>query len=375
MVAKIKTGKDIYGALAYNQQKVDKGEGAVLRTNSLLEPEDGRFLVADTAAQILRWMPAHVRTEKPVIHISLNPDPKDALSDEVLADIADEYMEGMGWGGQPYIVYKHTDIDRTHVHIVSVQVDSTGRKINDSRRNERSVALTERIEREYGLRPAKGRKNMELWQLKPVDYEKGDLKRQIAAVVKPVLSMYRFQTMGELRALLSLYRIGMEEVEGTHGGRNYRGLVYTALEENGRKPPPAPPLKASRLGGGASLKKIGQVMERSAEIIKTAGLHKRTLQRMQEAMQDTTTEGALRERLKTYHIDLYLRRNVMGRITGVTFIDHETRCVFNGSRLGKTYSANAFNEHFCNRQKRPQKPDATETNKSAKCKYKRYIVR
>lgn len=163
MVAKIKTGKDIYGALAYNQQKVDKGEGAVLRTNSLLEPEDGRFLVADTAAQILRWMPAHVRTEKPVIHISLNPDPKDALSDEVLADIADEYMEGMGWGGQPYIVYKHTDIDRTHVHIVSVQVDSTGRKINDSRRNERSVALTERIEREYGLRPAKGRKNMELW--------------------------------------------------------------------------------------------------------------------------------------------------------------------------------------------------------------------
>ena len=87
-------------------------------------------------------------------------------------------------------------------------------------------------------------------------------------------------------------------------------------------------------------------MERSAEIIKTAGLHKRTLQRMQEAMQDTTTEGALRERLKTYHIDLYLRRNVMGRITGVTFIDHETRCVFNGSRLGKAFSANALHERF-----------------------------
>ena len=348
MVAKIKTGKDIYGALAYNQQKVDKGEGAVLRTNSLLEPEDGRFLVADTAAQILRWMPAHVRTEKPVIHISLNPDPKDALSDEVLADIADEYMEGMGWGGQPYIVYKHTDIGRTHVHIVSVQVDTTGRKIDDSRRNERSVVLTERIEREYGLRPAKGRKNMELWQLKPVDYENGDLKRQIAAVVKPVLSMYRFQTMGELRALLSLYRIGMEEVEGTHGGRSYRGLVYTVLEENGEKAP-APPLKASRLGGDASLKKIGQVMERSAEIIKTAGLHKRTLQRVQKAMQDTTTEEALREQLRTYHIDLYLRRNVSGRITGVTFIDHETRCVFNGSRLGKPYSANALNERLVNK--------------------------
>ena len=348
MVAKITTGKDIYGALAYNQQKVDKGEGAILSTSGLLEPEDGCFTVADTAAQILSWMPAHVRTEKPVIHISLNPDPKDALSDEVLADIADEYMEGMGWGGQPYIVYKHTDIDRTHVHIVSVQVDSTGRKINDSHRNERSVALTERIEREYGLDPAKGRKNMELWQLKPVDYEKGDLKRQIAAVVKPVLSMYRFQTMGELRALLSLYRIGMEEVEGTHGGRNYRGLVYTALDENGEKAP-APPLKASRLGEDASLEKIMRVMECSGEKIETGGLRKSTRRRVREAMEQAQTEEVFRKRLKERHIDLYLRRNDTGRITGVTFIDHETRCVLNGSRLGKQYSANALNERLDNK--------------------------
>ena len=374
MVAKITTGKDVYGALAYNQQKVDRGKGKVLLTHILREPPDGRFDIATTAEDLLRWMPSHYRTEKPVVHISLNPDPEDRLVAEQLTEIAEKYMERMGWGEQPYIVFEHTDIDRRHIHIVSVQVGQDGRKVKDGRRNERSVALTERIEREYGLYPAKGRKNMELWQLKPVDYEKGDLKRQIAAVVKPVLSMYRFQTMGELRALLSLYRIGMEEVEGTHGGRSYRGLAYTALEENGEKAP-APPLKASRLGGDASLKKIGQVMERSAEIIKTAGLHKRTLQRVQEAMQDMTTEEALREQLRTYHIDLYLRRNVTGRITGVTFIDHETRCVLNGSWLGKPYSANALNERLCNERERPQKPNATETNKPAKCKYKRYIVR
>lgn len=55
-----------------------------------------------------------------------------------------------------------------------------------------------------------------------VESEKGDLKRQIASVVKPALSMYRFQTLGELRALLALYRIGVEEVGGTRGGRSYR---------------------------------------------------------------------------------------------------------------------------------------------------------
>ena len=158
MVAKITTGKNVYGALAYNQEKVDKGVGTVLRTHVVREPYDGRFSVAATAEDLLRWMPAHYRTENPVIHISLNPDPKDLLDDEQLADIADKYMERMGYGEQPYIVFKHTDTDRRHIHIVSVQVGPDGRKIKDSRRNERSVAVTEELEREYGVHPAKGRK-------------------------------------------------------------------------------------------------------------------------------------------------------------------------------------------------------------------------
>ena len=345
MVANITTGKDIYSALAYNQQKVDKGKGAVLASSGIREPADGRFGVAATAAELLRWMPRHVRTEKPVVHISLNPDPQDVLSDDELTDIAAEYMEGMGWGSQPYIVYKHTDIGRTHIHIVSVQVDSSGRKIDDSRRNERSVALTERIERRYGLHRARGRKRGELWRLTPVDYRKGDLKEQIAAVIKPALSMYRFQTLGELRALLSLYRIGVEEVEGTRGGRSYRGLLYTVLDENGDRTQ-APPLKASRLGDDASLKKIERIMAASGEKIRAGELHRLTRHQIEEALLEAGDERELRERLRERHIDLYLRRNDAGRITGATFIDHETRCVLNGSRLGKAFSANALNERF-----------------------------
>lgn len=156
MAANISTGNDVYGALAYNQQKVDKGAGAVLATHLIREPVDGRFSVAETAEDLLRWMPSHYRTEKPVVHISLNADPADHLTDEQLADIAQKYMERMGWGGQPYIIFKHTDIDREHIHIVTVQVARDGRKINDSRRNERSVAITEQLEEEYGLRPARG---------------------------------------------------------------------------------------------------------------------------------------------------------------------------------------------------------------------------
>jgi len=224
-------------------------------------------------------------------------------------------------------------------------VDSSGRKIGDSRRNERSVAETEKIERKYGLHRAKGRKRGELWQLAPVEPEKGDLKRQIASVVKPVLSMYRFQTLGELRALLSLYRIGVEEVGGTRCGRSYRGLLYTVLDENGEKTQAAP-LKASRLGDDASLTKIERVMASSGEKSEGKKLHELTRHRVGEALLDTMDETELRERLRERHIDLCLRRNDTGRITGATFIDHETRCVFNGSRLGKAFSANALHERF-----------------------------
>ncbi len=296
MVAKITTGKDVYGALAYNQQKVDRGKGKVLLTHILREPSDGRFDVVSTAEDLLRWMPSHYRTEKPVVHISLNPDPEDRLTAEQLTEIAEKYMERMGWGEQPYIVFEHTDIDRQHIHIVSVQVGQDGRKVKDSRRNERSVAVTEELEREYGLHPAKERKRAEDWRLTAVDSTKGDLKRQIGAVVKPAVAMYRFQMLG----------VGFDELE--------------------------------------------RHMERSRERIKRDDTRKRLCRLVDEALRTAATEHALRDSLRKERIDLYLRRNDTGRIVGVTFIDHETRCVVNGSRLGKAYSANAFEQRFGNRQ-------------------------
>ena len=92
MVANITTGKDVYGALAYNQEKVDRGDGKVLLTHIVREPADGRFNVAATAEDLLRWMPSHYRTEKPVVHVSLNPAPEDRLDDGQLAEIAGAYM-------------------------------------------------------------------------------------------------------------------------------------------------------------------------------------------------------------------------------------------------------------------------------------------
>ena len=157
--------------------------------------------------------------------------------------------------------------------------------------------------------------------------------------------MYRFQTLGEFRALLSLYNIGIEEVKGERNGQPYRGLLYTALDDN-KKKAEVTPLKSSLFGKNYGYDALEMHLERSGERIAKDNNRDHTRHRLAEAFLEAPTENALRERLKAYHIDLYLRRNDTGRIVGVTFIDHENRCVLNGSRLGKEYSANALNERY-----------------------------
>lgn len=344
MVAKITTGKDIYGALSYNQEKVNQGQGVVLSTNIIREPEDGMFSVGQTAEEFLRWMPNQFRTEKPVIHISINPHIDDNLLDHQLSEIAEKYMQKMGYGEQPYIVFKHTDIEREHIHIVSVQVNSEGKKIKDSKRNIRSVAITEELEKEYGLTPAKGQKRTENWQLTPIDLTLGNLKKQIAAVIKPASKMYKFQTMGEFRALLSFYNIGVEAVEGTRNKKPYKGLLYTALDVDGNKT--AVPLKSSLFGKELGIEALEKRMQLSGEKIKKSNIRELTRKCVAEAFKNAPTEDVFREKLKQQNIDLLLRRNDTGRIVGVTFIDYNERCVLNGSRLGKEFSANGVNEKF-----------------------------
>lgn len=344
MVAKISTGTSLYGALAYNQNKVDEGHAKVLAANLILQPEDGNFRLQECMDGFKNWLPSHYRTEKPVIHISLNPHPDDVLTDEQLVAIGEEYMQKLGYGGQPYLIFKHEDIDRRHIHIVSLRVDSNGKKINDSNEFRRSKEITEQLEQKYGLHPAEGQTKGEDWQLTPVDITKGNLKRQLVNVIKPLLKMYRFQSIGEFRALLSLYNISLEEVKGEVNGRPYHGIVYSALDKNGEKT--GTPIKSSTLGKVTGITALEKQMKQAGTLIKEKKLKERTLRSVSTAMGMTVSEAEFRKALQQEGIDVVLRRNDTGRIYGVTFIDRHSRVVLNGSRLGKDYSANVFNERF-----------------------------
>ena len=81
MVAKISFGSSLYGALAYNGEKINKEEGKLLATNKIFDDCSGKTSIANALRDFQRYLSPHIRTEKPVVHISLNPHPDDVLTD------------------------------------------------------------------------------------------------------------------------------------------------------------------------------------------------------------------------------------------------------------------------------------------------------
>ena len=349
MVAKISTGSSLFGALAYNQDKVDRKEAEVLFSNKMLLSEDGRFSIGGCMRSFEMQMPIQLSTQKPILHISINPHPEDVLTDQQLSDIAREYMQKLGYGDQPYLVYKHTDIDRHHIHIVGLRVDENGRPLNDRFEHRRSKQITRELEKKYGLHPAERKERAERPELKKVDYAAGDVKHQIGNTVKAACYGYRFQSFGEYRALLAAYNVCAEEVKGEVNGILYQGIVYSATNDKGEKV--GNPVKASRIGKLVGYEAVQRRMERSVEAIKNGKLKERTRKIVAAAMQTARNRQEFEQELKRQGIDVVFRRNDSGRIYGVTFIDHDSRVVLNGSRLGKEFSANVFNNLYSDERK------------------------
>ena len=344
MVAKISSGSSLYSALAYNHQKVNAGEAKVIFANNMVEPKDGNFSIGICTYSFEPYLLANKRTENPVIHISLNPDPKDKLNDEQFAQIAEEYMQKLGYGNQPFVVYKHEDIDRHHIHIVSVKVDETGKMIRDNFQHRLSMRICRDLEQKYGLTLANEKQRAEGYSLKPVDPKRGNIKQQLANVVRPVSHSWYFQSINEYKALLSVYNVHVSEVKGEHKGQSYNGIVYAALNDKGEVY--GTPIKSSKFGKQAGSDTIQKRIEKSKEAVRIDKLKESPKAVILKALASCKSRKDFEKQLLKNEISVLFRENESGRIYGVTFIDHQQKFVFNGSRLGKDFSANAFQQKF-----------------------------
>ena len=324
MVANIRSGSSPGGALHYNKEKVDKDEAEVLFWQKMLEPFDkhGRLDVDACMESFWPYLEANRRTTNTVFHASLNPSPEDKLTDDQLRDIAQEYMERMGYGNQPYIVFKHKDISREHLHLVSLRVDEQGRKIIDSHEYDRSMSVLRELERKYDLHPSiKGEELAYNVGLHRANYREGNVKQQISSVVRSCLRNYKCSSYGEFRTLLERFNVSVEGHTGTIDGRNYAGIVYGALTDNGYGT--GTPFKSSKIGKDVGYDALQKYYGKSKAVLKEEGALDRLRQTVRDAMSPRNTRDEFRQLL-------------------------------NGSVLGKEFSTNVFNELYPAFQKEEQ---------------------
>ena len=363
MIAKISATENLGGALGYNFKKVEKGEANILLAAELYQSKEGRYTMEDVLADMEALIPKNCRTKKTVFHCSLNPHPDEKLSDETLMQIAREYMEALGYGNQPYIVFKHNDISREHIHIVSLRVDSRGQKINDKFEKRRSKQITDALERKFGLIPGSKITHREMGEVSKIDTTKGNIKKQVAETLLSVLKHYEFCSLGELNAILSVYNLAVEEVKTEFRGKKYEGLIYVPTDDKGGKI--STPIHASDIGRGVGYTAVQNRMQKSKQAIKPliSVIRYRVLQTVRTTPK---TEEELQQRLEEQGLCVFIRKNESRRIYGITFIDDKEGIVLNGSRLGKGYAANVFNTYFSNPTHNPFLDEALYGNPSVR---------
>ena len=350
MIAKISVTENLGRALGYNFKKVEKGEASILLAAELYQNKEGRYTMEEVFADMEALIPKKCRTKKAVFHCSLNPHPDEKLSNEQLTQIAKGYMEALGYGKQPYIVFKHNDIAREHIHIVSLRIDGEGKKINDKFEKRRSKQITDALEKKYNLIPSSKVSERTTTETPKVNVVQGNIKEQVANTVRSAMKHYTFCSLGELNAVLRKYNLAVEEVKTEYRGKRYDGLVYVPTDDKGNKV--STPIHASDIGRGVGYAAVQNKMQKSKEAVKSLipAVRRKVLEVMRTSPQ---TEEILLQRLEEQGLRVIIRKNEGGRIYGITFIDDKKGIALNGSRLGKGYAANKFNEYFSNPEKNP----------------------
>lgn len=347
MVARITFPKNLLNALNYHEQKVNKGVAeCLLAENFLLDEHQLKFY--DKLNRFKNQIELNTTVQTTLLHASLNFEPTETFSKDELIQMATTYMNKIGFGNQPYLVYQHEDAGHPHLHILTTTIKDDGNPIylHNIGRNQSEKARTE-IEDEFGLVKASGRNNTHGYQIptaniEKVIYGKSETKRSIINVLDAVIDQYKYTSLSELNAILQLGNITADR--GKEGGRIYRntGLVYRVLDNDGNKI--GKPIKASSIYSKPTLSKL-EVKFTDNKLWRSP--RRATLKKeINDILEKSNSMLDFIAQLKNLKIDAIIRRNDAGFIYGITFVDHKSKCVFNGSDVDKQLSAAAIQRKF-----------------------------
>jgi len=357
MVAKIIIGKHIPGIIGYNEHKVEKGVAELLTAENFFA-DASKLTFSNKLKHFAAFAEKNRRTKTNAMHISLNFDNTDKLNNELLVEIGKRYMTSIGFGEQPYLLYRHHDAAHPHVHIVTTNIQSDGQRIDlhNIGKNKSEIARKE-IEKEYGLVQAESKQLTEKLQLREVDvdqalYGKHETKQAISNIVRYVSRNWKYTSLPELNAVLHHYNVIADR--GAEHSKMFKknGLVYSLLDSNGQKI--GVPIKASGIYGKPTLSFLESRYKLNEALRKPFKFQLKQV--IDEVLKSPSSRDEFEQKLKQKGIKVLFRQNDEGRVYGITFTDFHSKCVFNGSSLGKNYSAKAVIGGFVKKSEGNQHP-------------------
>jgi len=337
VVVRIKTGKSIRGALSYNEHKVHQGKAELILASQfsrdITELGFTQKMIVFEKLNVL-----NPKSKVNTMHLSLNFAPGELLDDEKLQTLAMEYIERIGFGNQPYLVYKHQDASHPHLHIVTTTIQANGKAIylhNIGKR--KSEPARKAIEQEYNLVKAEGREQQKKLPLKPVElkvawYGQSETKNTISNIVREIVANYKYTSLEELNAVLRQYNVIADRGSIHSNMYKKRGLVYSIVDKDGYKV--GIPVKASAIYTSPTLSVIEKKFERNL-----AGKHiaKKYLQnKIGYLLAKNNSPSTFLQALKEKNISSSIYYNEKGGIENIHFIDHSNRSVFSCQDIGFT---------------------------------------
>lgn len=333
MHAKIAHNQSVTRVLQYHELKVRKGIGECIAGENFIK-DVGDLAFEEKWYHFHRLTTLNENVRKNVLHVFMQFSKADVIDNATMGQVAGEYLDEMGFGQQPYLVYRHYDSYAEHAHLVSPNVDPEGNKIRISLAQlYESRQLTHRLEEKYGL--DRGQAVRPEMPVETIRYGEMPLLPTMSKVLERVIPEYQYTSLDELNAVLSLYN--MRASRGPEGSACYEqgGLVYKPLRADGRDADAA--IAARVFEVPATLRELEGRFEEN--LVKREGLRDRLTTAVDWCLAGSSLSlDAFKESMEYEGVGVVYRQD-KDQSPQVWFVDHGSRAVFAGSALGENYSA------------------------------------
>ena len=313
--------------LGYNEAKVDRDVASVLAFYNM----DG-LTEADIARTFRRYENMSRRTRNLSFHMSIDPlEGQDNMSDRDIIEFTRRLMESLGYGEQPYVIYRHDDISRVHYHVVSIRTDRNGKKIRDRREWQRCYDLVRQFSNDFDYKVGNDCKCRRKKTPDKFDPTAGDVIEQVQAIFNRCLG-YHFTSFEQFRVILRSHGVHLDaRSEGS------TKIYLRGLDDSGR------PCTNALTGKMLGMDLYQLYSSRASDnVVHSAskGVERNRIRRCAGIpLNDSVSQRDFVGMMARCGISVKIERDPKThRITDANFVDHVTRSAFNISELGADLS-------------------------------------